>query len=124
MRKTVPLSSVVPVLRSPASSSPVLLTGKPSVVHTTQAVAPGRDETRFFATSSILTTARPDALWPVTTRRICRAIKASSAELVTLGTIFPQDRQNLQQSWPMKLRVRSIAYLAEAINGYELVDPR
>src|SRR5437868_11539363 len=76
MRKTVPLSSVVPVLRFPASSSPVLSTGKPSVVHTTQAVAPGRDETRFFATSSILTTARPDASWPVTTRRICSAINA------------------------------------------------
>jgi vanillate O-demethylase ferredoxin subunit len=48
----------------------------------------------------------------------------SSAELVRVGTIFPQDRQNLQQSWPMQLRVRSITYLAEAINGYELVDPR
>jgi ferredoxin-NADP reductase len=49
---------------------------------------------------------------------------ASSAEVVADGTIFPQDRQNLQQSWPMQLRVRSITYLAEAINGYELVDPR
>src|SRR5215831_18239294 len=28
------------------------------------------------------------------------------------------------RSWPMLLRVRSITYLAEAINGYELVDPR
>jgi vanillate O-demethylase ferredoxin subunit len=49
---------------------------------------------------------------------------ASSAASVRVGTIFPQDRQNLQQSWPMQLRVRSITYLAEAISGYELVDPR
>jgi ferredoxin-NADP reductase len=39
-------------------------------------------------------------------------------------TIFPQARQNLQQSPAMQLRIRSITYLAEAINGYELVDPR
>jgi len=58
-RKTVPLSSVVPVWRGPASSSPVLSTGKPWLVQTTQEVAPGRDETRFFAISSILTIARP-----------------------------------------------------------------
>src|SRR5260370_33450774 len=114
MRKTVPLSSVVPVLRSPASSSPVLSTGKLSVVHTTPAVAPGRDATRFFATSSILTTARPDASWPVTTRRICSAISGLLG--CRVGTIFPQDRQNLQQSQLMQLRVRSVTYLAQAIN--------
>ena len=45
-------------------------------------------------------------------------------ELVRVGTIFPLDRQNLQQSRVMQLRVRSITYLAEAVNGYELVDPR
>jgi vanillate O-demethylase ferredoxin subunit len=28
------------------------------------------------------------------------------------------------KTWIMQLRVRSITYLAEAINGYELVDPR
>src|SRR6516162_10072828 len=74
MRKTVPLSSVVPVLRSPASFLPVLSTGKPWLVQTTQEVAPGRDETRFFVISSILTTARLDESCPVTTRRNCSAI--------------------------------------------------
>src|SRR5215468_668332 len=74
MRKTVPLSSVVPVLRSPSSSSPLLSTGKPWLVHTTQEVAPGRDDTGFFAISSILMIARPDLSCPVTTRRICKLI--------------------------------------------------
>src|SRR5206468_2097538 len=40
-----------------------------SVVHTTQAEAPGRFETMFFDTSSIFTTARPLPSCPVTTRR-------------------------------------------------------
>src|SRR5689334_13159841 len=124
MRKTVPLSSVVPVLRSPASSSPVLSTGKPSVVQTTQALAPGRDETTCFATSSILTMARPDGSWPVTTRRICRVISGLLGSRRQHRQIFRQHGQNLQQSRVMQLRVRSITYLAEAINGYELVDPR
>src|SRR5436305_959307 len=68
-RKTVPLFNVVPTCRCPWSASPVLFTGKDSVVQTTQAVAPGRPETRFLETSSILTTARPFASCPVTTRR-------------------------------------------------------
>jgi ferredoxin-NADP reductase len=38
--------------------------------------------------------------------------------------VFPQRRRNLQQWVPMQLCIRSITYLAEAINGYELVDPR
>src|SRR6266545_8325307 len=62
------LFNVVPTLRSASSASPVLLTGKDSVVQTTQLVAPGRPETRFLETSSILTTARPLASCPVTTR--------------------------------------------------------
>src|SRR5262249_24910828 len=121
MRKTVPLSSVVPVLRSPASCSPVLSTGKSCVVHTTQALAPGREEVMFCATSSILTTARPDLSWTVTTRRICTAIES----LLRYGwDRLPQPSETLQQCLSMQLRVRSITYLAEAIGGYELVDPR
>src|SRR5271166_630940 len=48
--------------------------------------------------------------------------------------IFPQKIRNLQQCGAdipsrergqvMQLRVRSITYLAEAVNGYEFVDPR
>jgi hypothetical protein len=47
----------------------VVVRGKPSVVQTSQAVAPGRPEKTFFETSSILTIARPCASWPVITRR-------------------------------------------------------
>src|SRR5467141_3187741 len=68
-RKTVPPGSVVPIFLVEASESPELLTGIVSVVHTTQAEAPGRFETMFFDTSSILTTARPLPSCPVTTRR-------------------------------------------------------
>ena len=39
-----------------------------------QILAPGRDETRFSAISSILTTARPVSSCPVTTRRNCSAM--------------------------------------------------
>src|SRR5215469_9360224 len=157
MRKTVPLSSVVPVLRSPASSSPLLSTGKPWLVHTTQEVAPGRDDTGFFAISSILMIARPDLSCPVTTRRICKLIPS-----LLVGSTVGNNRETAlrlspggwsQQSmhdgdwptrpviWPlevyrvtecrkyatiaiMQLRIRSITHLAEAINGFELVDPR
>jgi hypothetical protein len=59
MRKTVPFSSVVPVSRNASSASPVLSAGKPWLVHTTHAVAPGRAERRFWEISSILAIARP-----------------------------------------------------------------
>src|SRR6266699_1519869 len=75
MRKTVPLSRVVPVSRSPSSAAPVLSTGKPWLVHTTQAVAPGRAERSFCDTSSIVATARPWLSCPVTTRRTRKAIE-------------------------------------------------
>ena len=47
-RKTVPFFNVVPTLRSPSSASPVLSTGKDSVVQTTQADRPGRPECEFL----------------------------------------------------------------------------
>src|SRR5262252_7017143 len=37
---------------------------------------------------------------------------------------LPSKGRHLQQWRIMQLRVRSITYLAEAINGFELVDPR
>jgi len=57
MRKIVPLVSVVPTLRRPSSAWPSLLTGKPSVVQTLQAVAPGRPVKTLLDTSSIFTMA-------------------------------------------------------------------
>src|SRR5215471_8003131 len=78
MRKTVPLARVVPTLRVDSSAWPLLFTGNPSVVHTTQDVAPGRPEIVFEHTSSILTIAFPLASWPVITRRTLSAITLSS----------------------------------------------
>ena len=60
--------------RSPSSAVPVLSIGKPSLVHTTQAWAPGRAERRFCETSSIVTIAFPAASCPVTTRRTFNAM--------------------------------------------------
>src|SRR5262245_36855142 len=74
MRKIVPFLSVVPTLRNPSSAAPSLLVGKPSVVQTLTAVAPGRPDAACFATSSIFTIALPLASWPVITRRTCSAI--------------------------------------------------
>jgi hypothetical protein len=51
-RKMVPFFSVVPTFRRPSSAAPSLFAGKPSVVQTSQAVAPGRPEKTFFETSS------------------------------------------------------------------------
>src|SRR5215470_4897475 len=76
-RNIVPLGNVVPAGRWPASASPVLSTGKPSVVQTFHAVAPGRGAKVFAETSSIWTIARPLASWPVTTRRTCNAMLCS-----------------------------------------------
>jgi hypothetical protein len=59
----------MPTFLNPSSVSPVLFTGKDSVVQTTHPVAPGRVEATFFTVLSILTTARPLASCPVTTRR-------------------------------------------------------
>ena len=73
----VPFGSVVPALRRPASSSPSLLAGKPSVVHTLMPVAPGRPAKACVATSSILTTALPFVLCPVITRRTWNAMRDS-----------------------------------------------
>src|SRR5579885_308004 len=73
-RNTVPLSSVVPTLRAEPSSAPSLFTGKPCVVQTTPAIAPGRPCAMFFICSSIVTTALPFLSWPVTTRRSVSAI--------------------------------------------------
>src|SRR5712691_9140759 len=83
MRNTVPLSSVVPLSRSPSSAVPVLSTGKPWLVQTTQAWAPGRAERRFCDTSSIVAIARPELSCPVTTRRTRSAI--GSPPLVDRG---------------------------------------
>src|SRR5208282_491120 len=47
----------------------------------TQADTPGRLAVIFFATSSILTTARPFSSWPVTTRR--------SLSVIDLSCLFP-----------------------------------
>ena len=58
-RKMVPFFNVVPTFRSPSSALPSLLAGKPSVVHTLHAVAPGRLAKTCFDTPSIFTTARP-----------------------------------------------------------------
>lgn len=69
MRKTVPFFNVVPTFLRPSSVWPSLFAGNPSVVHTTQAEAPGRLEATFLETSSILTTARPFASCPVMTLR-------------------------------------------------------
>src|SRR5262249_13195382 len=74
MRKTVPFFNVVPVFLSPSSASPVLFTGKDSVVHTTQADAPGRLEMIFLETSPFFTHDRPFASCPVTTRLTLTAI--------------------------------------------------
>src|SRR5262245_13582059 len=74
MRKIVPFLSVVPILRSPSSEAPSLLAGKPSVVQTLTAVAPGRPDAACFATSSIFTIALPLASCPVITRRTCSVI--------------------------------------------------
>src|SRR5262245_1808176 len=74
MRKIVPFLRVVPTLRSPSSAAPSLLAGKPSVVQTLTAVAPGRPDAACFATSSIFTIALPLASCPVITRRTCSAI--------------------------------------------------
>jgi hypothetical protein len=71
----VPFSSVVPVTFSLPSSSPSLITGNVSVDQITVDAAPGRRDETFLTNSSILTTARPDASWPVTTRRIFRLIE-------------------------------------------------
>ena len=68
-RNTVPPGSVVPTFLVDASESPELSAGIVSVVHTTQAEAPGRFDTMFFETSSMFTTARPLPSCPVTTRR-------------------------------------------------------
>src|SRR5260370_37796088 len=81
MRNTVPLSSVVPLSRSPSSASPVLSTGKPWLVQTTQAWAPGRAERKFCDTSSIVAIARPSLSWPVTTRRTRNAMPVSSGRI-------------------------------------------
>src|SRR5215470_14439176 len=77
-RNTVPFLSVVPTFRNASSPSPVLFTGKDSVVQTTQLEAPGRFDMTFLQTSSILTTARPLASCPVTTRRTLTAIFSAS----------------------------------------------
>ncbi len=74
IRKTVPPESVVPTFLVEASESPELSAGIVSVVHTTQAEAPGRFETMFFEISSIFTTARPLPSCPVTTRRTLMVI--------------------------------------------------
>src|SRR2546426_11246236 len=68
VRKMVPLASVVATSRNPASASPSLLAGKPSVVQTLTDVAPARPERACLATSSIFTIARPFLSWPVITR--------------------------------------------------------
>src|SRR5437763_13372335 len=81
-RNTVPLGCQVPTLRRDSSASASLLIGKPSLVHTTLVVTPGRAEL-VGGKSSIATIALPAASWPVTTRRNRNVIKG----LLRLG--FP-----------------------------------
>src|SRR5512141_2493875 len=78
MRNTVPPSTVVLKSADVGSLNPSLSTGKPLVDPTTQDAAPGRLEMTFPAISSISTLARPSALCPVTTRRICRLMAVPS----------------------------------------------
>jgi len=77
----VPFSNVVPLTLSLRSSSPSLMTGKLSVDQITVEDAPGRRDETFLAISSILTTARPDPSWPVTTRRIFKLMGRFLVEL-------------------------------------------
>jgi len=77
----------------------VLSTGNDSVVQTTQAVDPGRAETRFFETSSIFTTARPVSSWPVTTRRNRSAILFFSVQPACITALVWCLRTSLKNFW-------------------------
>ena len=44
--------------------------------------------------------------------------------LMGVGQNLPRKVRHLQECRVMQLRIRSMTYLAEAINGFELVDPR
>src|SRR5262245_9193619 len=68
--------------RAEPSALPSLSTGKPSLVQTTAASAPGRVWATFLTFSSIDTIARPFLSWPVTTRRIVRLIGCPPASAV------------------------------------------
>src|SRR6266571_191845 len=85
MRKIVPLASVVATSRRPASASPSLLAGKPSVVQMLTDVAPARPERACLATSSIFTIARPFLSWPVITRLTLSAMRS----LLKLPVLIP-----------------------------------
>src|SRR5262249_4038387 len=92
MRKIVPFWRVVPTLRSPSSTAPSLLAGKPSVVQMLTAVAPGRPDAACFATSSIFTIALPLASCPVITRRTCSAMIPSWISMSTWRPMIARQR--------------------------------
>src|SRR5215831_1858156 len=103
MRKTVPLSIVVPIEAALGSASPSLLTGNPRVDHTTHEDAPGRVLMTFLAISSILTTARPLVSCPVTTRRICRLIECPFS---LGGGRETEERKNQAEATASRVRAR------------------